>query len=113
MTGLQLISLERGRQINKKGNTKLHDQKHDKEELALAAATYALPHREYHVKRHFFARSVKFVKIFFWPFKWVEFKPTPEDRIKELAKAGALCAAEIDRLQAAQSVNSYLAKNAA
>ena len=26
-------------------------------------------------------------------------KPTPDDRIKELAKAGALIAAEIDRLQ--------------
>ncbi len=30
-------------------------------------------------------------------FKW--WKPTPENRIKELAKAGALIAAEIDRIQ--------------
>lgn len=34
-----------------------------------------------------------------WPWhpKW--WKPTPDDRIRELAKAGALIAAEIDRLQ--------------
>ena len=37
--------------------------------------------------------------LHFWPFdlKWL--KRTPKKRIKELAKAGALIAAEIDRLQ--------------
>lgn len=34
-----------------------------------------------------------------FPFSSVWWKPSPENRIKELAKAGALIAAEIDRLQ--------------
>jgi hypothetical protein len=35
-----------------------------------------------------------------WP--WAErfWKPTPDDRVRELVKAGALIAAEIDRLTA-------------
>lgn len=35
---------------------------------------------------------------FFWPFAPDDFEPTPHDRIAELVKAGALVAAEIDRL---------------
>jgi hypothetical protein len=34
-----------------------------------------------------------------WPFYCVQFKPSPDNRIRELEKAGALIAAEIDRLQ--------------
>jgi hypothetical protein len=34
-----------------------------------------------------------------WPFDRSWYKPTPENRIRELEKAGALIAAEIDRLQ--------------
>lgn len=37
-----------------------------------------------------------------WPFSQEWWKPTPDDRIRELAKAGALIAAEIDRLQRMQ-----------
>ena len=33
-----------------------------------------------------------------WPWNGSYWKPTPDDRIKELTKAGALIAAEIDRL---------------
>lgn len=36
-------------------------------------------------------------KIWPWDKSW--WKPTPDDRIRELIKAGALIAAEIDRLQ--------------
>ena len=35
-----------------------------------------------------------------WPWNLIWWKPTPNDRIRELVKAGALIAAEIDRLQA-------------
>jgi hypothetical protein len=35
----------------------------------------------------------------FWPWTQRTFKPTPHDRIRELVKAGALIAAEIDRLE--------------
>lgn len=34
-----------------------------------------------------------------FPFRKENWKPSPEDRIKELAKAGATICAEIDRLQ--------------
>lgn len=34
-----------------------------------------------------------------WPWDDKYWKPTPEDRIKELSKAGALIAAQIDYLQ--------------
>jgi len=33
-----------------------------------------------------------------WPWEKSWWKPTPNDRVKELVKAGALIAAEIDRL---------------
>jgi len=33
-----------------------------------------------------------------WPFGSIYWKPKPHDRVKELSKAGALIAAEIDRL---------------
>jgi hypothetical protein len=35
----------------------------------------------------------------YWPWDREWWKPTPNNRIRELAKAGALIAAEIDRLQ--------------
>ena len=38
----------------------------------------------------------------FWPWREGEWKPTPDDRVRDLAKAGALIAAEIDRIQRAR-----------
>jgi hypothetical protein len=38
-----------------------------------------------------------------WPWEASWWKPSQTDRIKELAKAGALIAAEIDRLKNASS----------
>ena len=37
--------------------------------------------------------------VYLWPWKEAWWKPTPEDRIRELVKAGALIVAEIDRLR--------------
>lgn len=92
-TGIELIEEERIRQISKEGWDTFHDDTHTWEELALAGAAYAIPerHREYlkNGKPKLFPRT--------WTVKW--WKPTPDDRVKELVKAGALIAAEIDRLQ--------------
>lgn len=46
------------------------------------------------------ARELEVLR-YFWPYTWAEkwWKPSPGDRIRELEKAGALIAAEIDRLQ--------------
>jgi hypothetical protein len=88
-TGIELISEERKRQIDIEGWTEEHDKIHTSGELAFAAATYALPD---------YANTRSFKRIHLWPFSPDWWKPS-SDRIKELAKAGALIAAEIDRLQ--------------
>jgi hypothetical protein len=92
-TGIQRIVDERARQIAKEGWTPEHDDEHVEGELALVGALYATP--EFEDK---------------WPSTWCkdwdkrilpEYRnsllPTAE-RIRELEKAGALIAAEIDRL---------------
>lgn len=92
-TGVELIAEERQRQIEKEGYGKDHDEGHWYYELAFAAVAYAMPFEEV----SFSDAVVK--RIHFWPWGEQEWKPTPEDRIKELTKAGALITAEIDRLQ--------------
>lgn len=104
-TGIELIAEERKRQLEKCGWTSEHDDNETDDQLANAAATYAIPA---------WTRSM-LVDIIgskditgdicpTWPWDPVWWKPSPNDRIKELSKAGALIAAEIDRLQRA-SVN--------
>lgn len=93
MTGIELIAAERKRQIEVEGWTAEHDRQHKSGELALAAACYAVPDN----KRYWGGGTIL---IRLWPWDWEWWKPSPNDRIRELVKAGALIAAEIDRLQA-------------
>lgn len=94
MTGIELISAERKRQVEVEGWTARHDSGHVNDELALAAACYALPK---HVRnRNIMDRPLL---SYLWPFSFDWWKPKQRNRIKELVKAGALIAAEIDRLQ--------------
>lgn len=94
--GAARIARERERQINQEGWTPLHDEKHDRGELALAAASYAAAA----------AGQVKFGRTHMgdiepprqWPWAAVWWKLS-DDPIRTLEKAGALIAAEIDRLQ--------------
>lgn len=80
---IALISSERKRQIEVEGWTTTHDDyEHTNGELAKAAACYA--HGECDE---------------WWPWADGWWKPTPNDRIRELVKAGALVVAEIERLQ--------------
>jgi hypothetical protein len=89
--GLELIAKERKRQIEKEGWTPDHDDEHEGEELARAAACYALPAHYRQV-----AGPIAGVPLLWpWAVRW--WKPSP-DRVRELSKAGALIAAEIDRL---------------
>lgn len=92
-SGATLIAAERRRQIEREDWTTDHDDGWLSGELALAAACYAVPpgSRE--------SRGVEEL----WPWHTDEWKPSPDDRVKELAKAGALIAAEIDRLQRAEA----------
>jgi len=89
-TGAELIADERARQTNEEGWIKEHDAKLEEEELAYAAICYAFPNGT--VKPD--------IVDDFWPWESCWWKPTPDDRIRELVKSGALIAAEIDRLQA-------------
>lgn len=88
MTGVKLIAQERHRQIAHEGYTAEHDRRHCDGSLAIAGAWYALP-------------SDNRVRLP-WPWDKIFCKPTPDNRIRELVKAGALIAAEIDRLEHAR-----------
>jgi len=96
-SGIELIRSERERQILDEGYDKYHDDCHTREEIAWAAACYAAPEeiwRRDTASRDFLLKDP-------WPFDWYDKRPvdpTPEQRIRSLVKAGALCAAEIDRL---------------
>lgn len=90
-TGIQLIAEERKRQKDEEG-FKIYTDVIDNPngELAQAASAYAYP---------MFSQECENIPLQFpidWGSKW--WKPTPDDRIRELQKAGALIAAEIDRL---------------
>jgi len=88
MTPIALISDERKRQREEENWTIEHDDKHTNDQLAIAASCYCLPNgqREFRVRDQ-------------WPWEYEWWKPTPDDRIRELVKAGALIVAEIERLQ--------------
>ena len=97
-TAIEMIAAERWRQIEGEGWTPKRDDNHTDEELAIAAATYAMPEKK-RLYRGLW-RAGDGVMPHDWPFEW-DWKPTPGDRIRELVKAGALIVAEIDRLMRA------------
>jgi hypothetical protein len=87
MTGAELIAAERQRQIEQEGWTPEHDAKeHDDGSLAEVASSLASPHHGSH------------------PMSWqvgiwnLVRKRNKWSRIEQLTVAGALIAAEIDRL---------------
>lgn len=96
MTAIALIVAERERQKTVEQWSERHDDTHGSEQLARAAACYAMPawmREEDLTDAH--PRN--------WPWAASYWKPTPDDRIRELVKAGALIVAEIERLQRAES----------
>lgn len=87
--GVQLIAAERERQVNVEGWTPEHDDAHTNGELSTAAVCYAATSA---------VREVIGVGAL-WPWSFADWKPSANaGRVRELAKAGALIAAEIDRL---------------
>lgn len=95
-TGIELIAEERRRQIEEEGWTAEYDEQHDTGELAQAGAEYAAFAAE--IVSEITAPSPALPAM--WPETWAGewWKPSPEP-IRNLVKAGALIAAEIDRLQ--------------
>lgn len=96
-TGIELIAEERQRQIEVEGWTAEHDARHYDQSLAYAAAVYAVPREGRNIYAGQGGLSNLIRVLWPWDIKW--WKPSPENRIRELQKAGALIAAEIDRLQ--------------
>ena len=91
MTGAELIAAERKRQIEEEGWSAEHDDRLAKGQLAKAAMCYCMEPGDD-------VDNDNKVPPEEWPLKRKLWKPTPGNRIRELVKAGALAAAEIDRL---------------
>ena len=99
MNGIDLIKKERERQIEEEGWTASHDDEHTEYELTQAAVSYALEAARTGLRAHIFPPHL-------WPWGTEWWKPLPPDgeiiykphSIRMLEKAGALIAAEIDRL---------------
>lgn len=87
-TGIGRIARERARHLTVHGWTAEHDDTHDLGELACAGASYALLHTPV-------ADPTGIPH--FWPWGPEDYKPS-DDPIRNLEKAGALIAGEIDRL---------------
>lgn len=111
MNGAELIAAERRRQIEIEGWTPAHDDEHVHGELAAAAACYVAHNPQKMCVREGVADisggrgecvvygKKEFTVPMTWPKTWHPAWWKPSDRITDLAKAGALIAAEIDRLQ--------------
>lgn len=101
VSGVERIALERKRQIDEEGYDAEHDAEHKTGQLASLAALYALPPFKRQPDAGGYIRGTIRLLDLLWPRGWSKrwWKPD-DDRIRELEKAGALIAAEIDRLLA-------------
>lgn len=96
-TGSQIIAEERDRQINSEGYNASHDDAHDRGQLLAAAMCYAsIPL----LRLTYTDPETEITEVMAtrWPWEEEWWKPD-SDAVRNLAKAGALIAAEIDRLQ--------------
>lgn len=99
MTALGLIAAERQRQIDAEGYTPEHDDKHIAGGLAMAAACYAA----WDPAPDFCDVEEDYVEAL-WPFDGtIEDAVEGKDRLRQLAIAGALIVAEMERLQRAEA----------
>lgn len=102
-TGAELIAEERKRQIEKIGYSSERDDKYKKGTLAMAAVTYAtVATTSPEFREQFREKVLNNAPINYWPWKPQFLKVSIDDchssRVRELTKAGALIAAEIDKL---------------
>jgi hypothetical protein len=105
--GVGLISAERERQVSQEGWSAEHDDAHDGNQIAMAAACYASPvPLKAKILVNCGCRSAGDCPHVFGKEEWVDAWPWDKefdkrgkhDRIRQLVIAGALIAAEIDRL---------------
>lgn len=98
MNGSELIAAERQRQAEVEGWTAEHDDEHAEGSLIRAAVCYADDARPF-MTRYGVARFAV------WPWRSTDWKPSG-DPVRSLVKAGALIAAEIDRIQRAAATTA-------
>lgn len=90
-TAIELIATERARQIEQEGWTAEHDAKHQPAELAQAGISYAAQAAtQMKLNTHETCDTMN------WPWEYSWWKPS-RDPVRNLVKAAALIAAEIDR----------------
>lgn len=95
MNGAQLIADERLAQVQRDGWTPAHDDMHRDHELLCAAQCYIIEVMDPGEAPH----------TGFWPENWM-WNPS-EDPIRNLVRAGALIAAEIDRIKRAENPSGH------
>lgn len=98
--GVDRIAAERHRQIFAEGYKPEHDDAYTQDQLLQAAATYigtACSPDDSDIQKRLFAADV-------WPWHAKYFKP--QNRLRDLERAGALIAAEIDRLLRAEKASA-------
>jgi hypothetical protein len=91
--GVIHIANERIRQIEKEGWDDRHDDEHTRGEMALAAACYALSSLVY---GKMMAKLYPIIRDL-WPWNWDQWWK-PRSSFRDVERAGALCAAELDRI---------------
>lgn len=103
MTGVELIAEERQRQISQEGWTPEHDDSHEGGEMAIAAACYAVAGMKSAGGADISVLSetmgdfgLEYQEAWPWDGRWDKRKR--HDRKRQLVIAGALIAAELDRL---------------
>lgn len=106
-TGVELIAAERARQVEREGWTPQHDDAHSTGEMADAAACYASLSSAQ-------SRDVDSCADYALPDSWPWDADwwKPKDRLRNLVRAGALIAAEIDRVQRAEAYGKAPSKPA-
>jgi hypothetical protein len=113
MSGAALIAAERVRQLEKEGWDAAHDDRHDRGELVAAAVCYAadgapkhprpfLPGGMVYAAHQRGASAFSFVDPWPWDSRWDK-RGLKKPTTRKLAIAGALLAAEIDRVAREQA----------
>ena len=90
--GAQMIVRERERQKSQERWTPEHDDEHDRGQMAVAGAWYAIHHTDATME---YPDNDPEESGWPWGAQWCK----PKDDIRNLARAGALIAAEIDRIK--------------
>ena len=99
---LQILD-ERNRQVLEEGWTEQHDAEHENGMLTKAAIAYTLAGM-YPEDTPGDQSMRETARKYYWP--WISKWWKPKDRVRNLVRAGALIAAEIDRLQRSETINS-------